>query len=460
MDSPVDEPDRRGWLEVVGLHRPELRAWVLYDWAVSGWQTAVLTTLFPIYFYELAAAGRLQGAATARFAAATALSVGALAIFAPVLGAIADRHAIRKMMLGICVGLGVVATASMSLVPPGDVALAIFLFVAAYLGASGSLIFYDALLPHVARRNEVDRVSTMGQAVGYLGGGLLLALNIAWAARPWGPGFNAHGLGALARQVFLTTAAWWLAFSIPLFRHVTEPAAVAGPGARPDRGLLVDLMARVGSAFGMLLQFKQAALMLIAFLVYQAGVETIQKMAAIFGREVGLGAMALLVTLVTVQFIGIPCAVVFGWLAGRLGAKVSILLALAVYSVASALAYFLNTLPQFVVIAILVAMVRGGCQALSRSLYTRLVPTLQAATFFGLFALVEKLAGALGPGAFALVIATTGSSRQAVGALVLFFLAGGALLALVDVRQGKTKAQTQTSPDPHCIGPATGRVSG
>ena len=447
MTRPGDEPDRRGWPEVLGLHRPELRAWALYDWAVSGWQTMILTTLFPVYYYEVAGAGLPQGVATERFAAATALSVAVVAIVSPVLGTIADRLAARKMLLGACVGLGGLATAGMSQVRPGDLTLATVLFVAAYLGASGSLVFYDALLLHVARPEEVDRVSTVGHALGYLGGGLLLALDLAWVALPRWFGFTPEDPTALARWAFLSVAAWWLAFSIPLFRRVAEPAAVPGPGERPARGLLIDAITRLGGSFRRLLGLRQAALMLVAFLVYQAGVETIQKMAAIFGREVGLDDLALMTTLLAVQFVGIPFAVLFGMLAGRIGAKLSILVALAAYVAVSVLGYFLTSLAQFVLVALLVGMVRGGCQALSRSLYACLVPARESAMFFGLFAVAEKLAGALGPGAFALTTAATGSSRRAVGALVLFFLVGGAVLASVDVRRGQALARTAQVSD-------------
>jgi MFS transporter, UMF1 family len=447
MDRSRDDQARRGWLAALALDRPELRAWILYDWAVSGWQTAILTALFPIYYHEVAGAGLPGVAATARFAAAMALSVAAVAIAAQVLGAIANRIAARKAMLGACLGAGVLATAGMALIHRGDLALATGLFVVAYIGASGSLVFHDALLPHVARPEEVDRVSTIGHALGYLGGGILLALDLAWLA--WS-GWIAHSPGdsdseAPVRLVFLSVAAWWLAFSIPLFLQVPEPAA--NPRARegPARGALAVAMARLRELGSELLRHRQAALLLVAFLTYQAGVETIQKMAAIFGKDVGLSNFGLLTTILLVQFVGIPFAVLFGMLADRIGAKPSILIALAAYSAACVLGFFLTSLTQFVLVALLVTMVRGGCQALSRSLFARLVPARESAAFFGLFAVAEKVAGAVGPGLFASVVVTTGSSHQAVGALIVFFLVGAGVLSRVDVGRGTLRL---IEPDP------------
>jgi UMF1 family MFS transporter len=425
------------WLECLGLHRADLRAWALYDWAVSGWQTTILTALFPVYYYSVAGAGLPPGSATGRFAAATALSVFLIALASPFLGAVADRTSARKRFLGSFLGLGVVSTAGMAWIGRGDLGLATALFVASYIGASGSLVFYDALLPHIVRGREIDRVSTVGHALGYLGGGILLALVLALISGARTLGSSGPDSTVPVRLALLTVAAWWLIFAIPLFKSVAEPRRSdrlrEGAFGRPLRGGFGQFKGSVRH----LLRSKQAAVMLLAFLIYQAGIETIIKMAAIFGKEMGINDRALIATILLVQFIGIPCAVLFGWLADRIGAKHAILIALCAYSLASVLGYFMTGLRQFVLIALLVGMVRGGCQALSRSLFARLIPAHDSATFFGFFSVSEKLAGALGPGLFALVIAMTGSSRPAVGALVLFFLIGGALLSRVEV--GETR---------------------
>ncbi len=435
MDRPGTGHATRGWLEALALGRPELRAWVLYDWAVCGWQTVILTAIFPIYFHDVAGAELPEGSATVRFATATALSVTVVAVAAPLLGTLADRIAARKTMLALCLTAGVLATASMALIRRGDLTLATVAFVVAYIGASGSLVFYDSLLPHVARQDEVDRVSTIGHALGYLGGGILLGLELGWLALAKGFGHSLYGSDPAApvRWVFLTVAAWWLAFAIPLFVQVREPAA---DRRRSERGRLANTLQRTRALMANVFYHRQAALMLIAFLVYQAGVETIQKMAAMFGKDVGLSDAGLLTTILLVQFVGIPFAILFGMLADRIGAKASILIALTAYGLASIIGFFLTTLTQFVLIALLVAMVRGGCQALSRSLFARLVPPSDASAYFGLFAVAEKIAGAVGPGIFAVVVATTGSSHHAVGALLAFFVVGGGLLSRVRVAKG------------------------
>jgi MFS transporter, UMF1 family len=218
------------WLDRLGLHRPELRAWALYDWANSVFMTTVLL-IFPVYFSDVAAAGQFSATeATRRYGLATTVSMALVAFMSPLLGAIADYGALKKKLLGAFLGLGVITTAAMALIGPGDWVLALSLFLLANVGVTSSLVFYESLLPHIASPDEVDRVSTAGYAIGYLGSGLLMALHLWWIQKPATWGFSSAE--AAIRAAFFTSAVWWLVFSIPLFRRVGEPP----PAPRSDRG--------------------------------------------------------------------------------------------------------------------------------------------------------------------------------------------------------------------------------
>ena len=426
-------------LERLGLHRPELRAWAMYDWANSAFMATVVAAVFPVYFATVAAADLDPAAASFRFAATTFLALSVVAVLAPILGALADFAAIKKKMLGAFLALGVVATACMFFIERGDWLLAATLFVLANIGATASFVFYDSLLPHIARPDEMDRVSTAGYALGYLGGGVLLTVNLAWIQRP--DLFGLGGPGLATRLSFLSVAVWWLGFSIPLFRTVSEPTRALESDEQTGQNPVWAAFARLFETLRELRSYKQALLMMLAFLFYNDGIGTIIRMATIYGTEIGLDQGTLIAALVLVQFIGIPFAFLFGQLASRLGAKRSIFLSLAVYVGISLLSYGMTTASEFFVLAVLVGMVQGGSQALSRSLFASMVPRHKSSEFFGFFGVFEKFAGIVGPGVFAVMVLVTGSSRGAILSIIAFFVVGGVLLAMVDVEEGRRVAR-------------------
>ncbi|MBK9516077.1 MAG: MFS transporter [Anaeromyxobacter sp.] len=426
------------------MHRPELRAWALYDWANSAFVCVVVTAVFPIYFATVAARGLAPAAATAAYGLATTVGLVLVAVASPLLGALADAGALKKRLLAAGVALGAGATAGLFLVGPGDWRLAAALFVLANVGLSASFVFYDSLLPHVARPEEVDRVSSAGYALGYLGGGLLLAVVLAWILRPdlvglpSGPGLSDADATLPTRLGFLAVALWWVAFSIPLLRRVREPPAASGaPAGHPLRAALGQL-GRTGQA---LRRHPQAARLLAAFLVYNDGIGTIIRMATVYGTELGISRGALIGAILLVQFLGIPFAFLFGGLAGRIGAKRSVLLALGVYALISVVGYFMTSAAHFFALAALVAVVQGGAQALSRSLFASLVPRRRSGEFFGFFSVMEKVAGIFGPGLFTVAVWLTGSSRAAILSVIVFFAAGALLLVGVDVEAGQRAAR-------------------
>lgn len=436
-------PSGESWLDRLGLSRPELRAWAMYDWANSAFWTTIIAAVFPAYFSRVAAANLPPATATSRFAWASAIAIAIVALISPVLGAIADYAALKKRMLAVFLGIGVASTLGLWFVDQGDWQLGLALFVLGNIGAAGSITFSDSLLPHIASPTELDRVSTSGYAIGYLGGGILLAVNTAWIAAPeW---FGLPGGTFPVRLSFVSVAVWWLVFSVPIFRRISEPPATREKGEAKSEALFVAGFARVRHTFQELRLYRQAFLLLVAFAVYNDGINTIIRMASIFGTELGLPRDALILSFLVVQFVGVPFAFAFGRLAVHVGAKRSILLTLVVYTVISIFGYFVQTAWHFFMLAFMVGTVQGGSQALSRSLFASMIPRHKSSEFFAFFGIFEKFAGILGPLLFAIVAETLGSSRPAIVMIVGFFAVGGYLLTRVDVEAGQRAAREAES---------------
>jgi UMF1 family MFS transporter len=428
------------FLSRIGLNRPELRAWAMYDWANSTFQSTVITAVFPPFFSALAmAAGLSAPVATARFAWATTIAVTITAVMAPILGAIADYRAVKKKMLAVFVGIGVIATMMMGTIGTGEWQYAALLFMIANIAIASSFVFYDSLLPHIAAPDEMDRVSTAGYAMGYLGGGILLVINLLWILKP--AMFGLADTVAGIKLSLVSVGVWWLVFSIPLFRRVTEPPRSLEASETPDENTIAAAFARVVEAFHELRGYRQAFLMLVAFLLYNDGIQTIIRMAAIYGAEVGIDQTAQIAAFIVVQFVGIPFSFLFGAIAGKIGAKTSIFIALGVYTCISVIAYFMTSAWQFFLLAFLVGMVQGGSQALSRSLFARMIPKQKSSEYFGFFSVFEKFAGIAGPALFALSVSLFGSSRSAVLSVIVFFVAGGLILTRVNVAEGEAQAR-------------------
>jgi MFS transporter, UMF1 family len=436
-----------GLLHKLGLHRPELRAWAMYDFGNSAFMTIIITAIFPIYYARVASVGVPSDTAEIRFSRATAYAMIVIAVLAPILGALADFSAIKKRMIAIFLSLGVTSVAGMFFIQQGNWFLALALFVIANFAANGSFVFYDALLPHIAKNDEMDRVSTAGYALGYIGGGVLLALNLAWIMHPeWfglpqGPNISDSDKTLPTRLAFLSVALWWALFSIPLFRRVPEPPLRLETDESRSQASIKAAFIRLGETFRELKKFRNAFLMLLAFLIYNDGIGTIFRMATIYGAGIGLKEGDMISAVLLSQFVGVPFAFAFGALAGKIGAKRSIFLALVIYTGISIVGYFMKTAAHFLLLAILVGMVQGGAQALSRSLFASLIPRHKAGEFFGFFAVVEKFAGIFGPLIFSEVIRASGSSRDAILSIIAFFVIGGIILAFVNVAEGQRLAR-------------------
>jgi MFS transporter, UMF1 family len=435
----VTRRDRPSLLSRVGLDRRELRAWAMYDWANSAFQTTVITAVFPRFFSDFAAAGLTPAEATARFAWATTIAVTITAVIGPILGAVADIRGLKKTLLGVSMTVGIIATLLMTTISRGDWVFAAAVFMIANIGIAASFVFYDSLLPHIAAPEEMDRVSTAAYAIGYLGGGVLLVVNLAWILSP--ATFGLADSVAAIRLSFASVAVWWLVFSLPLFFRVREPKPSLEFDERRRDNPVRTALVRLRATFHELRSYRQAFLMLVAFLLYNDGIQTIIRMASIYGAEVGIDQNAQIAAFVLVQFVGVPCSFLFGAMAHRIGAKRGIFLALTVYTGISLLGYFMTSVWQFFALAFLVGTVQGGSQALSRSLFARMIPKHKSSEYFGFFAVFEKFAGIAGPALFAASVTLFDSSRVAVLSVIVFFVLGAIVLTRVDVTAGEAQAR-------------------
>ena len=406
-------------------------SWALYDWANSVFATTVIAGFFPVFFKEYWSAGTDVVTSTAQLGFASSIASLVIVIAAPVLGAISDGGATRKKYLGVFTALGIAMTAGLWFVGKGDWFTAVLVYVLASVGFSGAIVFYDALIMGVTRPERYDEVSAFGYALGYIGGGLLFAFNVAMALFP--ASFGLADAGIAVRLSFLMVAAWWLVFSIPLFRHVPEPPRI-GDGASAVAAGLRSL----GRTLREHRTHRMAGLFLLAYFFYIDGVHTIIRMAVDYGLSLGFPSDSLIIALLITQFVGFPAALVFGLVAQRVGPKPGLYFGVAVYVGVTVWAYFMTTVIEFYVLAVVVGLVQGGVQALSRSLYARFVPAAQSGEFFGFFNMLGRFAAMLGPSLVALTGLLTGSSR--LGILSVVVLLGLGMLLLTFVREPERAA--------------------
>ncbi|MDZ7843897.1 MAG: MFS transporter [Anaerolineales bacterium] len=411
-------------------YRKIIQAWSMYDWGKSAFETTIMAAVLPIYYSAVAAGNLPRNQATVYWGYTASIALFIVAILSPILGAIADYKGSKKRYLTIFASLGIAATGLMYFITYGDWLFASILFIIGNVGLAGGNVFYDSLLPHIARDEDFDQVSTRGYALGYLGGGILLAINMAMIL------FAPEALTGLMTRIALASAAlWWLIFSIPLWKHVPEPPRRLLPEEEGKDPVKAGFR-RLFVTFKEITKYSELFKFLIAFWLYNDGIGTIIKMATIYGAEIGIGQTDLIGTLLMVQFVGIPFSFGFGWLAKKIGTKEAIYISLGVYTLISLGGYFMTTALHFWILGFSVAMVQGGSQALSRSLFGRMVPKVQSAEFFGFFSVSAKIAGIVGPLVFSLVSQAMGNSRLGIVSLVVFFIAGGLLLTRVDQEEG------------------------
>lgn len=419
--------------------RKAIFSWCLYDWANSAFATVILAAVLPVYFVSLVPE---QGAvlpfisghrfsATALWGYSVSFSVLIIACSAPLLGLLADRRGWHKpLLLSFCL-TGSMATMLLWQTPGNGYLWAAILFIVGNIGFAGGNIFYNAYLPLLVDQHQVDRLSARGFAYGYMGGGLLLALVFALILNYRGFGF-ADAAGA-TRFSFLLTGLWWLIFSLPAFRRLPPTKKIRTSQSGSSQNNLAVIR--------QLLRHRDLLLFLLAFLCYNDGIQTVISVSAIFAREeLRLSQTTILGCFIMIQFLAMPGALLFGRLAGIMGTARAILLSLFGFICVCGAAYGLTGATGFWLLGGVIALILGGSQALSRSLFAGMVPTHQSAEFFGFFAISSRFAAVLGPFSFALITDLSGNIRNSLLALAIFFVLGSLLLLLVNVDRGRDLA--------------------
>ena len=413
----------------IGPARRAVISWALYDWANSVFAVTVMAAFFPLFLKQYWSAGSDATTSTLQLGVANSAASIVVAVLSPALGAIADCGSAKKKYLAAFTALAIVATAALPLVARGDWPLAVALFVVGSIGFSAANIFYDSLLVEVARDEHLHYVSALGYSLGYLGGGLLFALNVMMTL--WPQHFGLDGSAQAVRVSFVLVAAWWALFTIPLLLFVTETRSAH---RLRGRAAVAAGLRQLAVTFRQLRRLRAVWLFLLAYWCYIDGVHTIARMAVDYGMALGFDPNSLIVALLVTQFVGFPAALAFGYAGERLGAKPAIFAGIAVYGGATVWSYYMTEVWEFYALAVTIGLVQGGVQSLSRSFYARIIPAGQAGEFFGFYNMLGKFAAVLGPVLVGVAGALTGSPRLAILAIMLLFIAGALLLSFVPER--------------------------
>ncbi|MGD9022184.1 MAG: MFS transporter [Deltaproteobacteria bacterium] len=429
--------------------------WVMYDWANSAFATAVMAGFFPVFFKQYWSFGADVNMSTARLGLGNSVASIFVAIIAPVLGAIADKGSARKKFLVFFAYLGALMTAALFLVQKGDWGWAIFVYVMGIIGFSGANIFYDSLLPSVADEDEVDYVSGLGFSMGYLGGGLLFLVTVLMASMPGRFGFP--DTETAVKYAFVLVAIWWSLFTIATVLWVPEQRTTSSPSS--GVGSIAAGLRQLAGTFRKIRHLKTVLLFLLAYWFYIDGVDTIIRMAVDYGMSLGFASNDLITALLITQFVGFPAALVFGRLGQRWSVRKSIFIAIGIYLCVTVWGTMMMNKQEFYILAIVIGLVQGGIQALSRSYYSRLIPKNQAAEYYGFYNMLGKFATILGP----VLIGTVGliarrilmpptptpeqilhvgqlASRLGIASIAILFIVGGVLFFFVDEDRGRIEA--------------------
>lgn len=400
-------------------------SWCLYDVGNGAFSTVVMAVVLPVFYQNIVVTGNTKAWAMVSWGYASSIALLLSAMMTPIIGTYIDIQPVKKRLLALFAGLGILSSAGLTFSGPGLWFLTLCLLITGTVGMSTAAVCYDSLLSTVAPAGALDRVSTLGYGVGYLGGGILLAFDLFLISQ-WG--INGVKLS------FISVAVWWTLFSLPLLFYVPEPiiAKVSSAGLRETLNVLCH-------SWQELKTYPEAFRFLIAFWLYNDGIGTIIRMAAVFGASIGIAQNHLVGALLVTQFVGVPFALVFASLAETLSSKTALLLSLFWYTVIAIGAMFMTRNWQFWAMAIAVGMVQGGSQAISRSLFASMLPASRSGHFFGLYNVSSKFAGIIGPALSGFVGQITGSMQMSIGIIAISFITGAALLWTVDVERGRAR---------------------
>lgn len=417
------------------MNQRQVRAWVTYDWANSAFATTMMAAVMPIFYVTVAGADLAEGVANSYWGYTQTAAMLCVAVLSPILGAVADFRGSKVRFLSVFAVIGALSCMASFFIGEGDWLLASLLVIIGTVGFSGGNTFYDALLPELVPEKQRDDVSSRGFAFGYLGGGLLLAVNLLMIER-WDL-FGFPDKTTATQAVFVTVGIWWLVFALPLFRIVKDKPA--------NRGVSFLSAVRAGltrnaATLRRVRKYPQLVKYMLAYWFFNDGINTIIVMATAYGASIGIETQHLIIALLITQFVGYPSTILLGKLALRLGSKRTLYLSLAVYVLIVILGYFMTDPLHFYILAVMVGLVQGGSQAIARSIYANLTPPSKRAEFFGFLSLSSKFSASAGPFLFGLVGMLTGSVRLGILAVLGFFVIGMALLTLVDLDKGREEA--------------------
>ena len=406
-------------------------AWAFYDWANSAFATTVMGVFFPIMFKQFWSSGVAASVSTFRLGMVNSAASVIVAALSPLLGVVGDRGGSRKKFLFFFTMMGVVMTGGLFLAAKGEWLAAALLYLFASVGFSGGITFYDSLIVAVADHRKADMVSALGYSLGYLGGGLLFAVNVYMTASP--KTFGLADASEAVRWSFLSVALWWAVFSIPVFFWVKEPS---GEGEKLSFKAIARGALEVVGTIRAVRAHKSVFLFLIAYWLYIDGVDTIIRMAVDFGMSLGFDTRSLMLAFLVTQFVGFPAAILYGKLGEKIGTRRAIYLGLGVYVCVVAWAYLMSAPWEFYVLSVAVGLVQGGVQALSRSYFAALIPEERSAEFFGFYNMLGKAAAILGPLMMGIAATMFDSARAAILPIFLLLVGGALLLSRVPEPSG------------------------
>ena len=413
----------------------EIISWSLYDWANSTFSTTVMAGFFPIFFKQYWSTAADVTLSTWYLGLANSIASILVASLAPFLGAIADKASVKKKLLIFFAFIGLISTGSLSMVSQGHWRVAIIFYIAASVGFMSANIFYDSLLPSVAPKEKRDFVSSLGFALGYIGGAILFLINVTMYLNP-----EFYGIADAPTAIkisFLTVAVWWAVFSIPILIFVKEPLV------QIDIGVFQSIKlgwSQLISTLKSIRELRIVATFLVAYWLYIDGVDTMIRMAVDYGTSLGFSSSSLITALLMVQFIAFPATLIYSWLAGKIGIKNGIMVGIIGYALISILGSMVSEEWHFYALAVLIACFQGGIQALSRSLYSRITPESRSAEFFGFYNMFGKFAAIIGPPLMGYIGLITGNPRYGILSIIILFILGGYFLAKVDVEEGERLA--------------------
>ncbi|RPH50294.1 MAG: MFS transporter [Desulfobacteraceae bacterium] len=431
-------------------NRKAVIGWALYDFANSAFATTVMAGFFPVFFKQYWSFGADVNLSTARLGLGNSIASMIIALMAPLLGAIADKGSIKKKFLIFFAYMGAIMTASLYLVQKGDWILAVFIYSFAIIGFAGANIFYDSLLPAIAQKDEIDYVSGFGYGMGYLGGGLLFLVNVMMTLMP--EKFGISDPTSAVKISFLSVALWWGFFT--LFTILWVPEIRAAESGKTGFGFIRGGISQLSETFKKIRSQKNIYLFLLAYWFYIDGVDTIIRMAVDYGMSLGFDSKDLIVSLLIVQFVGFPAAIIFGKLGQTWGVRRSIFLSIGIYLFVVVWGTMMTKRMEFYVLAVVIGLSQGGIQALSRSYFSRLIPPDKTAEYFGFYNMLGKFAVIFGPALMGLTglvvknalmpsapsiyeIEHIGqiASRAGIASVLILFIAGGILFYFVREEQ-------------------------